>query len=127
MSLLSLFQTAISLLQQHPNSILTIAAVLLFSLAYFDYKNWYALGAGGIPHNPFGWLVQTLLRVYTFRHNQALACYDALMKSSNLEKASFLNNELPVRNGDKPKIGIWVAPHRQLEQVASEKLKIVRH
>lgn len=55
------------------------------------------------------------------------------MRNSELEKRGFLIEgdgeegdwELPVWSGKAPKTGAWVAPHRQVEQVASEEVKKV--
>src|SRR3981189_3055842 len=32
-----------------------------------DYRGWLALGPGGLPHTPRGWLVMAMLRARTWR------------------------------------------------------------
>lgn len=126
-------QSSLSILQQNKLSVLAIFLFPLFRYAYLDYQGWYALGAGSDPnnasgwlHNTFSWLVQSLLRLRASRNVRDSSCYDGLMKSSELEKTSFLDDQLPTWTGKSPKTGAWVYPHRQLEQVASAEIKKVR-
>lgn len=119
-------QSSVSFLQQYKFSILTVLLLPLSRYAYLDYRGWYALGGGGLPHNPFGWLVQSLMRLRASRDVRDSNCYDLAMRSSDLERTRFLDDELPAWTGKAPKTGVWVAPHRQLEQVASAEIKKVR-
>ena len=112
-------------LQHNKLSVLTILLFPLFRYAYLDYQGWYALGGGGIPHNVFGWLVQSLLRLRASRNVRDSSCYDVAMKATELERTSFLDDQLPAWTGNTPKTGVWVAPHRQLEQFASSEIKKV--
>ena len=112
----------LSLIQQYKFPLLTILSLPILSIAYVDYSGWYGMGAGGIPHNVFGWLVQSLLRLRASGDRRSIACYDKL-KSSKLERETFLDGELPKRA--HPSTSPWVAPHRQLEEMASEKLRQV--
>lgn len=112
-------------LQHNKLSVLTILLFPLFRYAYLDYQGWYALGGGGIPHNVFGWLVQSLLRLRASRNVRDSSCYDVAMKATELERTSFLDDQLPAWTGNAPKTGVWVAPHRQLEQFASSEIKKV--
>lgn len=125
-SFLTYAQSFVSFLQQNKLSILTILLLPLSRYAYLDYRGWYALGGGGLPHNPFGWLVQSLMRLRASRDVRDSSCYDVAMGSSQLERTRFLDDELPTWTGNAPKTGVWVAPHRQLEQVASAEIKKVR-
>ena len=118
-------QAPSSFLRQSIASVLTILLLLLFRYAYFDYQAWYALGGGGIPHNVFGWLVQSLLRLRASRNVRDSGCYDAAIKNNELEGTSFLSGQLPAWTGKAPKTGAWVAPHRQLDQAASAEIKRV--
>ena len=107
----------------------TVLIILLLPLcryAYLDYQGWYALGAGGLPHNVFGWLVQSLLRLPASRSVRDSSCYDAATGSTDLEKTSFLDDQLPKWPGEAPRTAVWVVPHRQVEQVAGAKIKKVR-
>lgn len=107
-------------------TVLMILLLPLFRYAYLDYQGWYALGAGGLPHNVFGWLVQSLLRLPASRSVRDSSCYDAATGSIELEKTSFFDNQLPKRTGEAPRTGVWVVPHRQVEQVAGAEIKKVR-
>ena len=118
-------QSSLSFLQQSILIVLIILIPLLFRYAYLDYQAWYALGGGGLPHNPFGWLVQSVLRLRASRNVRDSSCYDVAMQSSELERTSFLDNQLPAWIGKAPKTGVWVAPHRQLEQLASAEIQKV--
>ena len=116
-------QKLLAFLQQYKLSVLTILLLPLFRYAYLDYQGWYALGASGFPHNVFGWLLQSLLRLRASRNLRDSSCYDLASKSNELERTSFLGDQLPARAGSAPKTGEWVVPHRQLEQVANEEIK----
>ena len=125
-SLSTYAQSSVSFVQQNKRSLATTLLLLpLFRYAYLDYQGWYALGAGGMPHNVFGWLVQSLLRLRASRNVRDSSCYDKAMKSGKLERISFLDGQLPARTGKAPKTGVWVAPHRQLEEVANVDVKKV--
>lgn len=107
-------------------TVLVIPLLALFRYAYLDYQGWYALGAGGIPHNAFGWLVQSLLRLRASRSVRDTRCYDAAIGSIELESTSFFDDQLPKWTGKVPRTGVWVVPHRQVEQVAGASIKKVR-
>ena len=118
-------QTTISYLSQHKPVLLTLLLSPLIPFAYLDYQGWYNLGAGGLPHNALGWLMQSLLRLCAGRNLRDAKPYDVEILTSELEKTSFLRNRLPAWEGKSPKTGKWVAPHRQLEQGASAEIKTV--
>ena len=109
-----------------PATVLIILLLPLFRYAYLDYQGWYALGAGGLPHNVFGWLVQSLLRLPASRSVRDSSCYDTATGSTELEDTSFFDDQLPRWSGEAPRTGVWVVPHRQVEQVAGAKIKKVR-
>ena len=119
-------QSSISFIQQNKLSSLIILLLPLFYYAYSDYQGWYALGPGGLPHNVFGWLVQSLLRLRASRNVRDSKCYDVAMRRSELERKRFLDGQLPDWIGEAPKTAVWVAPHRQLKQVATAEIKKVR-
>ena len=119
-------QTSLSYIIQHkPSSLLPLLLLPLLPFAYRDYLGWYDLGAGGLPHNALGWLMQSLLRLCASRNIRDASPYNAEIRTSTLEKTSFLGSRLPVWEGKAPKTGGWVAPHRQLEQSASKEVKLV--
>lgn len=104
-------------------TVLMLPLLALFRYAYLDYQGWYALGAGGLPHNAFGWLVQSLLRLRASRSVRDSRCYDAAIGSIELEGTSFFDDQLPKWTGEAPRTAVWVAPHRQVEQVAGVRIK----
>lgn len=114
---------ALSLIQQYKAPLLITLSLPLLYMAYSDYSNWHQMGAGGIPHNVSGWVLQNLLRLRGTQDKRSKACYDTLRVQSPLEQASFLDIDLPRRAS--PRTGPWVVPHRQLEDFASEKLRQV--
>ena len=115
----------ISLVQKYTFPLLIIASFPLIRLLYLDYVDWLHLGPGGIPHNPMGFMVQCILRVIASRDLRSTAFYQNL-KTTHLEKQSFMDEELPDRTGWIPKTGKWCFPHRQLSETATEDTKKVR-
>ena len=118
-------QSSISFIQQNKLGSLIVLLLPLSYYAYFDYQGWYALGPGGLPHNVLGWLVQSLLRLRASRNVRDSSCYDVAMRSSELERTCFLDGQLPDWTGKAPETAVWVAPHRQLKQVATAEIKKV--
>ncbi len=123
LDLFILFFRALSLIQQYKAPLLITFSLPLLYMAYSDYSGWHQMGAGGVPHNLFGWVVQNFLRLRGTQDKRCTACYDTLKVQSPLEQASFLDIDLPRRAS--PRTGPWVLPHRQLEDFASEKLRQV--
>ena len=115
---------AIGLAQRYRLPLLTVLCVPLLRALYLDYSGWYDLGAGGIPHNILGWVVQSIFRVRASRDLRSSECYEAC-KTSDLERQSFMDKELPKRAGWLPKTGKWCIPHRQLEDTATLDMKQV--
>ena len=106
----------------------TILSLPLLRLAVLDYRAWYAIGAGGVPHNPFGWFIQLLLRPLTLEPRNT-AVYDSpktLADAEPLADKAFLKDEdVPMRKPPRPNVGSWVVPHRQLSDLAPEVIKAV--
>lgn len=118
-NLSSHIRSTLSHLTSHKTPLLTLLLLPLFPLAYHDYRGWLALGPGGLPHNPLGWLIQSLLRIPSSRNVRDATPYDKEISNSELEKTSFLEGRLPAYGEKSPKTGKWVVPHRQLEGGAS--------
>ena len=120
-------QAGFKILQDNALTLLLLALIPAIYWAYTDYQGWYALGAGGLPHNLFGWSVQSLLRLRASRDVRGTGCYDAAMAAGEeLEKASFLKGDVPHRDGQSPETAVWVAPHRQVDQIATKEIKEVK-
>ena len=115
----------IFLLQEYKFPLFIIVSFPLTRLLYLDYVDWLRLGPGGIPHNPMGFMAQCVLRFIASRDLRSTVCYQAL-KTTPLEKQSFMDEELPDRRGWTPKTGKWCIPHRQLSETATEDTKQVR-
>lgn len=72
-----------------------------------DYRRWRALGEGGLPANPVGWLVARTLRPW----GRDTIAVDA---PSDAVPGDFT---LPQRRGDRPTIAPYPIPHRELHTV----------
>ena len=73
-----------------------------------DYRGWLALGPGGLPHTPRGWLTMAVLRARTWRVDP--------FDSSGLTGPGHLGDPLPERAGPRPAVAPYPIPHRQLDQ-----------
>ena len=116
--------------KQAASGLLAAASVPLlyqiFALIRQDYRGWKALGAGGLPYNVWGWLINSALRPLG-REARGTDCYDSEKLRSmggDVGNRGWLG-DLPVRTGSRPHIGPWMAPHRQLSQHASPELNKV--
>jgi hypothetical protein len=109
---------------QYRLPILGILALPLLNEAYQDYCAWYDLGAGGIPHNLYGWAFQCFLRIFSSSDTRSTGCYDNV-GDLELDARSFLDGPLPEREGERPEVAPFVAPHRQVSDTASEEIKDV--
>ena len=118
-------QASLSYVNHHKCSLLTLLLFPLVPFAYLDYRGWYDLGTGGLPHNAVGWLVQSLLRLCASRNVRDASPYDVEIRNTELEETSILGSQLPAWEGKSPKTAKWVVPHRQLEQGASAEIKTV--
>jgi hypothetical protein len=84
-----------------------------------DYQEWLKVADKALPRNIFGYLLQLCLS--PLRTNPfTLLPYDnpsELAKcGGNGGRKSFLPQNLPERDGPRPEIGKWIAPHRQFSQ-----------
>lgn len=96
-------------------TVLFVSFVIIFSifaLAYRDYRNWLALGKGGLPSNLRGWLLVTRMR---FQKKDPLEVKMYTPEIGSADDHSYLG-DLPRRNGPRPDIAPWPIPHRQLNQ-----------
>ncbi|MES1203836.1 MAG: hypothetical protein ABUS57_20560 [Pseudomonadota bacterium] len=101
-----------------------IAVLALIALAgvwvWRDYQAWLALGPGGASADVRGWIAVT---------QQGLAGRDGLDTTrydktiAEQKECAFLGGYLPKREGRRPHVGHWIAPHRQLDQFAAPDMK----
>ncbi|PHH81762.1 hypothetical protein CDD82_7932 [Ophiocordyceps australis] len=100
-----------------------LGIVPLLAVLVNDYRGFIALGPGGLPSNPLGWLAQLCLqplgRLNTLNTS-------SLHSSRNVDAAgphggeSFLGAEpLPRRRGHRPRVPGYVAPQRQTSECAA--------
>ncbi len=73
-----------------------------------DYRRWRALGEGGLPANPVGWLMATALRPWGQDPTAVDTPSDGVTRDFTL----------PHRRGDRPTIAPYPIPHRELHTVA---------
>ncbi|KAI1138215.1 hypothetical protein F5Y05DRAFT_419067 [Hypoxylon sp. FL0543] len=129
-----------TLLQTHNKKPLLLAAAAaaaatpLLAYAYSCYKQWRALGRGGVPYNVFGWLAQSALHLVArgdldrpvprgfARVEDVAALYGPAGAKSYLAppspspspaSASASASALPRRKGAPPTVPAFVAPQRQ--------------
>jgi len=112
------------LLVQYRFPLLAVLVLPLLREAYQDYCGWYNLGAGGVPHNVLGWGLQCMLRLVSSTDTKSTGCYDSV-NDNELDRQSFLDGTLPAREGTAPEVAPFVAPHRQLTDIASAEVKKV--
>jgi hypothetical protein len=98
-----------------PTGVLTLSILLSPSLyfVYRDYKAFLALGPGGTPSTPAGYLKISILRLFAVKDPLLPPpVYPSLYPSTGYfsDQASF-----PRRTGSRPRVG-GIAPHRQLDQ-----------
>lgn len=90
-------------------------AVLAMRWAMGDYRRWVALGVGGLPHTPAGWLVMSVLR---------LLKRDGI-KAAHLKRHVQSDDDHPYlgqvmrRAGQRPLVPAYAVPQRQLTQTIS--------
>lgn len=120
----------------HPRSnliITTITTALSLPLVYFtwsDYKSWLAVGRGGLPHNPIGYLIATILQpLKASPFDTSFVSKPAILKKSGPagEKSYLKEEDVPFRKGKRPEVCAWILPQRQLEQAAGLKSREVRN
>jgi Family of unknown function (DUF5519) len=96
-----------------------VAAALAVTWARRDYRAWLALGEGGLPANPQGWLITSYLRL---RKADPITTkvYDAQIGA--LGAVAHIG-PLPARRGPRPTIAPWPIPHRQLDQLPGPEIR----
>lgn len=97
--------------------------IALLLPAYRDYQSWLLLGPGGPPYNVFGWLLVKLLFDPLRREPFGTVLYDRKIESG--EQASFISS-LPHRKGQRPTMGEFTVPQRQMNQRPSPEVRDVR-
>lgn len=92
-------------------------ATALLITAYRDYRQFLALGKGGIPYNALGWLISVLvLRPLALSYSARLYVGDYPEFG-----ASQIILDLPLRSGPRP-VADGIVPHRQMTDNAAESM-----
>ncbi|KAL4975533.1 hypothetical protein BDW66DRAFT_137121 [Aspergillus desertorum] len=103
---------------RHPSDIIA----LLIPAAYRDDEAYLALGPGGPPYNVFGWLCVKLFFNPFKREMFGTRIYDR--KIADGDDSGFLGVlELPQRKGERPAMGDFAAPQRQINQAPSREIQ----
>lgn len=98
----------------------TLAAFATGLAAGRDYERWCALGVGGIPNTPRGWLKVTYLRTQK-RETRDPAVYEPVMGEPG--DGQWLT-DLPQRTGDLPRVAPYPVPHRQADQPGTLRARV---
>ncbi|KAL2867556.1 uncharacterized protein BJX67DRAFT_387793 [Aspergillus lucknowensis] len=100
---------------------LPAAVVALFiPSAYRDYQSFLALGPGGPPYNLLGWLLVKLVFNPFSREMFRTEIYERKIDAG---ETSSLLEDLPKRQGERPKLGTFAAPQRQTDQWPSREIR----
>ena len=77
---------------------------------------WLGIGAGGLPHNYFGYLIAKIIGTQKSTDLSSTSLYTKLMDSPIKSKRYIA--ELPIRAGSAPIVSEWAVPVRQLSSQA---------
>ncbi|KAL5041304.1 hypothetical protein BDW71DRAFT_212284 [Aspergillus fruticulosus] len=95
---------------------------LLIPAAYRDYEAYLALGPGGPPYNVVGWLCVKLFINPFKREMFGTRIYDRKIAAG--DASGFLGEQkLPQRKGERPAMGDFAVPQRQINQVPSREIQ----
>jgi hypothetical protein len=111
-------------------AITTAVSLPLLYFTWSDYQSWLAVGRGGLPYNPIGYLIATILRpLKASPFDTSFASKPEILKKSGPggEKAYLSEEDVPFRKGKRPEVCAWILPQRQLEQEAGPNSREVRN
>ena len=99
---------------------LSIVIVLFLQAAILDFKGWLRLGAGGLPHNFYGWIRQWYIHLrFVDSDTSSLECYDLAQGDASIsleeKKRTYARYlaPLPIRRGSRRRAAHWCIPQRQ--------------
>ncbi|KAI1414938.1 hypothetical protein F5Y13DRAFT_10578 [Hypoxylon sp. FL1857] len=107
---------------------LTAAAAPLLAYAISCYRQWLALGKGGVPYNFFGWLAQSSLHLIArsdthlpipksfTKVEDIAALYGPAAGKSYFSSSPGSGRTLEPRKGGPPTVPGFVAPQRQTDE-----------
>ncbi|KAE9964413.1 hypothetical protein BLS_008384 [Venturia inaequalis] len=103
-----------------------LAGATVLFISYLDYRHYCSLGDHGLPGNFQGWKKQLQMSRYARRDTTIPAPYnleDIVKDYGPHATKSFLKTPLKAREGNRPKIPGFVAPQRQVSDIASPEMK----
>ena len=105
-------------------AVVAVGLTPLLGLVFWrDYNLFMSYGAGGLPHNVFGWVLSAgLLRMMSAEMLGTIQYY-----KSNDKRTWLPHHCLPFRAGLRPLMGSHPVPQRQLSQIPDEEIKAVLH
>jgi hypothetical protein len=95
-------------------------------IACLDYQHYCSLGDHGLPGNFYGWRRQLQMLKFARKDTTIPAPYrleDIMNDYGPYATTSFLSKSLQTRDGNRPKIPGFVAPQRQVTEIASPAMK----
>lgn len=87
-----------------------------------NYRAWLKVADTALPRNIFGYLLQSSLAAFRADPFTILPYDDPkeVAKCGGIGNKSFLPNGLPERDGPRPEMIKFMAPHRQVSQLTGE-------
>ena len=87
-----------------------------------NYRVWLKVADTALPQNIFGYLLQRSLVIFKTDPFTILPYDDPkeLAKCGGIGGKSFLPDKLPEREGPRPEMIKFMAPHRQVSQLTGE-------
>lgn len=88
-----------------------------------DYKAWLLIADAALPRNFLGYLITLCLsplRTDPFTTTPYESPKEIAKCGHELGRKSFLSEPLPERDGPRPEMAKWMAPHRQVSQLTGE-------
>jgi len=90
-----------------------------------NYRDWLKVADTALPRNIFGYLLQSSLRVFQADPFTILPYDDPkeIAKCGDIGTQSFLPGKLPEREGPRPEMIKFMAPHRQVTQLTGDDMR----
>jgi len=98
---------------------LSTLSLPLIYFTYLDYRAWYNVGKGGLPHNFLGYIIQGILSpLKAARFDTSFVSKPKIVAKSGPpgERAYLKDEDVPPRKGSRPDVYKWILPQRQSNQ-----------
>ncbi|KPM43771.1 hypothetical protein AK830_g2800 [Neonectria ditissima] len=109
-----------------PATVAGIALMPILAYTVKSYRKWHALGRGGLPHNIFGFAIQSVLQLLAKRDTIDDAPFSAPATVARYKphgEETFLHAPLLARTGSRPTVPGFAAPQRQITEQATAAIK----